>query len=143
MGPLTAMLSALVVTDVGATVTRYKRNGILWAVAGLFFTTAYVFALVLAGLYLATLYGPIVAAAILAGASLAIGLVIVVVMLMLNARDRRIAEERRRRSQAQAGLAIATALTLFRKKPLLSAGLAIGVGTVLGLMRKPGSSDES
>ena len=40
------------------------------------------------------------------------------------------------RSQAQTSLAIATALTLFRKQPLLAAGLAVGLGAALGLMRK-------
>ena len=64
-------------------------------------------------------------------------------MYALNARDKRLAAEKRRRSQAQTTFAIATAMTLFRRKPLLAAGLAVGVGTVLGLLRKPGGGDHA
>ncbi|WP_455270640.1 hypothetical protein [Rhizobium herbae] len=143
MGPLAAMLSALVVTDVGVTVSRYKRNGAMWAIASLFFLTAYVFALVAGAIYLSGLYTPLKATIILAAISVVIGLVVIGIMYALNARDQRIAAEKRRRSQAQTTFAIATALTLFRKQPLLAAGLAVGVGTVLGLMRKSGDRDRS
>ncbi len=141
MGPLAAMLSALVVTDVGVTVSRYKRNGAMWLVASLFFLTAYIFAAVAGAIYLSAVYTPVLATVILGAVSLVIGLVIVGIMYALNARDQRIAADKRRRSQAQTTFAIATALTLFRRKPLLAAGLAVGVGTVLGLMRKPGDKD--
>lgn len=143
MGPLAAMLSALVVTDVGVTVSRYKRNGAMWAVASLFFLTAYIFALVAGAIYLSTLYTPLKATITLAAISIVIGLIIIGIMYALNVRDKRIAAEKRRRSQAQTTFAIATALTLFRKQPLMAAGLAVGVGTVLGLMRKSGDSDRS
>jgi len=143
MGPLAAMLSALVVTDVGVTVSRYKRNGALWFVASLFFLTAYIFALVAGAIYLSAVYTPVQATIILAVVSLVIGLVIIGIMYALNARDQRIAAEKRRRSQAQTTFAIATALTLFRRQPLLAAGLAVGIGTVLGLLRKSGDSDRS
>jgi succinate dehydrogenase/fumarate reductase cytochrome b subunit len=141
MGPLAAMLSALVVTDVGVTVSRYKRNGAMWLVASLFFLTAYVFAAVAAAIYLSGVYTPVLAAIILGAVSAVIGLVIIGIVYALNARDQRIAAEKRRRSQAQTTFAIATALTLFRRQPLLAAGLAVGVGTVLGLMRKTGDKD--
>ncbi|OBZ92509.1 hypothetical protein ADU59_25995 [Pararhizobium polonicum] len=143
MGSLAAMLSALVVTDVGVTVSRYKRNGAMWLVASLFFLTAYIFALVAGAIYLGTVYTPLQATIILAVASLVIGLVVIGIMYGLNARDRRIAADRRRRSQAQTTFAIATALTLFRRQPLLAAGLAVGAGTLLGLMRKSGDRDHS
>ncbi len=143
MGSLAAMLSTLVLTDVGVTVTRYKRNGALWLVASLFFLTAYIFALVAGTIFLSAVYTPLQAAIILAVISVVIGLVVIGIMYALNARDQRIAADRRRRSQAQTTLAIATALTLFRKQPLLAAGLAVGIGTVLGLMRKSDDSDHS
>lgn len=142
MGPLVAMLSALVLTDIGVTVSRIKRNGAMWLLASLFFLTAYVFAVVAAAIYLSAFYTPLTATIILAVISLGIGLVIIGIMYALNARDRRIAADKRRRSQAQTSLAIATALTLFRKQPLLAAGLAVGVGAALGLMRKPGNDRE-
>lgn len=143
MGPLVAMLSGLVVTDVSLTISRYKRNGALWLVASLFFLTAYIFALVAGAIYLSGLYTPLTATLILAGVSLVIGLIVVGIVYALNARDRRIIADKRRRSQAQTSLAIATALTLFRRQPLLAAGLALGVGTALGLMRKPADKDRS
>lgn len=143
MGPLAAMLSALVMTDVGVTVARYRRNGAMWAVAALFLLTAYIFALVAGAIYLSALYTPLKATIILAAISAVIGLIIIGIMFALNAHDRRIAAQKRRRSQAQTTFAIATALTLFRKQPLLAAGLAVGLGTVLGLMRKTGDSDRS
>lgn len=141
MGPLVAMLSGLVVTDVSLTVSRYKRNGAMGLIASLFFLTAYVFALVAGAIYLSEVYTPLIAALILAGVSLFIGLVVIGVLYALDARDRRIVEDKRRRSQAQTSLAIATALTIFRRKPLLAAGLAVGVGTALGLMRKSRDKD--
>ncbi|WP_426226953.1 hypothetical protein [Pararhizobium sp. DWP3-4] len=143
MGPLAAMLSALVVTDVSVTVARYKRNGAMWAVVALSFLTAYIFAMAAGAIYLSALYKPLKATLILAGVSILIGLVIIGIMYALNARDKRLAAEKRRRSQAQTTFAIATALTLFRRQPLLAAGLAVGVGTVLGLMRKSGDRDRS
>ena len=143
MNPLVAMLSGLVVTDVSLTVSRYKRNGVMWLVASLFFLTAYVFALVAGAIYLSAVYTPLTATIILAVVSLLVGLVVIGILLIMDARDRRILEDKRRRSQAQTSLAIATALTLFRRKPLLAAGLAVGVGTALGLMRKSGDRERS
>jgi glucan phosphoethanolaminetransferase (alkaline phosphatase superfamily) len=143
MGPLVAMLSGLVVTDVSLTVSRYKRNGAMWLVASLFFITAYIFALVAGAIYLSTVYTPLKATLILAGISLLIGIIVIGIMYALNARDQRIVAEKKRRSQAQTTFAIATALTLFKRQPLLAAGLAVGLGTVLGLMRKPGNSDHT
>jgi amino acid transporter len=113
----------------------------MWLAASLFFLTAYVFAAVAAAIYLSGVYTPVLAAIILGAVSVVIGLVIIGILYALNARDQRIAAEKRRRSQAQTTFAIATALTLFRRQPLLAAGLAIGVGTVLGLMRKTGDKD--
>jgi hypothetical protein len=143
MGPLAAMLSALVLTDVGVTVSRYKRNGAMWLLASLFFLTAYIFALFAGAIFLSAVYTPLQATIILAVISIVLGLIVIGIIYALNTRDRRIAAEKRRRSQAQTTFAIATALTLFRKQPLLAAGLAVGIGTVLGLMRKSGDSDHS
>lgn len=143
MGPLAAMLSALILTDIGGVISRFKRNGAMWLLASLFFLTAYIFALAAGAIYLSAIYTPLTATIILAALSLLLGLVIIGIMYALDARDQRIAADRRRRSQAQTSLAIATALTLFRKQPLLAAGLAVGLGAVLGLMRKSRDSDHS
>lgn len=142
MSALVATLSALVLTDIGVTISRIKRNGAMWLLAFLFFLTAYIFALVAGAIYLSAFYTPLTATIILAVTSLVLGLAIIGIMYALNARDRRIAADKRRRSQAQTSLVVATALTLFRKQPLLAAGVAVGLGAALGLMRKPGKVRE-
>jgi hypothetical protein len=141
MGPLGALVSALLVSDVGNTVSRYKRNAALSVFAAVFFATAYVCVLVAGALYLSTIYTPVQAAMILAAVSLVIGLIIIGVIYALSARDARIAAERRRRSMAQANLAVAASMTLFRKQPLLAAGLAVGIGALLGFTRKSRHDD--
>lgn len=142
MGPLGALFSTLIVTDVGVTVSRYKRYSLYWAVAGFLFLTAYVFALVAGTLYLATIYTPLIAATVMAAAFLVLGLIVLIALASIRARDRRIAEERRRQSQLQSGLLAATAMTLVRERPLLAAGVAVAFGAVLGLTRKKSDSDD-
>lgn len=137
MGPLAAMLSGLVMSDIGATVTRVKRNGAISAVVLLVLMTSYVFAMVAAALYLSRLYGPLQATCLLAAGTFIIGLVLIGVMAAMNARDKRLAAAKRRNSQAQTSLAVATALTIFRKRPLVAAGSAVAIGTLLSLLRKP------
>ena len=142
MGSLGALLSTLIMTDVGVTVSRYKRYGLYWAVAGFLFLTAYIFALVAGTLYLATVYTPLIAATTMAAAFLVLGLIVLIVLAAIRARDRRIAAERRRQSQLQSGLLAATALSLVRQQPLLAAGVAVALGAFLGLTRKKTGSDD-
>ena len=141
MGSLGALLSTLVMTDVGATVTRYKRNGIYWLIAGFLFLNAYIFAVVAGALYLATLYPPVVAAALVAGAFVVLGIIVLCILASVRARDRRLLLERRRQSQLQSGIIAATALSLVRKQPLLAAGVAVALGAFLGLTRKKGDGE--
>lgn len=142
MGPLGALLSTLIMTDVGVTVSRYKRYSLYWAVAGFLFLTAYVFALVAGTLYLATVYTPLIAATAMAVAFVVLGLIVLIVLATIRARDRRIAEERRRQSQLQSSLLAATALSLVRQQPLLAAGVAVALGAFLGLTRKKSDSED-
>lgn len=141
MGPLGAMLSTLIMTDVGVTVSRYKRYSLYWAVAAFLFLTAYIFALIAGTLYLATVYTPLIAATAMAAAFLVLGLVVLIALAAVRARDRRIMEERRRQSQLQSGLLAATALSLVRERPLVAAGAAVALGAFLGLTRKKTSDD--
>lgn len=136
MGPLASMLSAILLTDIGVTVKRIKRNSLFGAFIAVLALTAYVFALVAGTLYLATIYNGLTAALIMAGGSLFLVLVLVGIMYAMEARDRRIAIERKRKSQLQTNIAVATALTLLRKKPLLAAGLAVGVGAALSFLKR-------
>ncbi len=142
MGSLGALLSTLIMTDVGATVSRYKRNGVYWLIAGFLFLNAYIFAVVAGALYLATLYPPVVAALLVAGAFVLLGIIVLCVLAYVRARDRRLLLERRRQSQLQSGLIAATALSLVRQQPLLAAGVAVALGAFLGLTSKRGAGDD-
>lgn len=142
MGSLGALLSTLIVTDVGAAVSRYKRNGMYWLIAGFLFLNAYIFALVALALYLSTIYPPVIAALVVAAAFVVLGLIVLCILAYIRARDRRIAEEHRRQSQLQSGLLAATALSLVRQQPLLAAGVAVALGAFLGLTRKRSGSDD-
>jgi len=141
MGSLGALLSTLVMTDVGATVTRYKRNGIYWLIAGFLFLNAYIFSVVAVSLKKKTLYPPVVAAALVAGAFVVLGIIVLCILASVRARDRRLLLERRRQSQLQSGIIAATALSLVRKQPLLAAGVAVALGAFLGLTRKKGDGE--
>ncbi|KQV38166.1 MULTISPECIES: hypothetical protein [unclassified Rhizobium] len=142
MGSLGALLSTLIMTDVGVTVSRYKRYGLYWAIAAFLFLTAYIFALVAGTLYLAKVYTPLIAATAMAAAFLVLGLIVLIALAVMRARDRRIAAERRRQSQLQSGLLAATALSLVRQQPLMAAGVAVALGAFLGLTRKKTDSDD-
>lgn len=132
MNLIAALITTLTTAHVGETVSRYKRNGILFAIAGVFFGTAYIFFLAGMGIWLSQKYGAIEAMIFLALAALVMGIAIVIAILIANARDRRITLERRRRSQAQTSLAIAAGLTLFRKNPILATVLTAGAAALLG-----------
>jgi uncharacterized membrane protein len=136
MGSLGALLSAFVLTDIGAMISRLKRNAALSALAGLLFLTGYIFALVAGAIYLSRSFTPLQAVLIIAAAAVVLGLLVIALMSFLRARDERRSRERRRGSQAQTSLALATALSVFQKRPLLAAGFAVGIGAALGLTRK-------
>lgn len=137
MNLLAALITTLTTVHVGETVSRYKRNGILFAVACLLFGTAYVFFLAGMGLWLSQKYGAIEAMIFLALAALVMGVVIIIAIMIANARDRRIIMERRR-SQAQTSLAIAAGLAAFRENPILATVLTAALAALLG--RSAGSS---
>lgn len=132
MNLLATLITMLTTAQVGETVSRYKRNAVLFAVAGLFFGTAYIFFLAGMAVWLSREYGTIEAMIFLALAALALGVIVIIAILIANARDRRIAMERRRRTQAQTSLAVAAGLTLFRRNPILATVLTAGAAALLG-----------
>ncbi|OLP62312.1 hypothetical protein BJF93_23405 [Xaviernesmea oryzae] len=135
MGPLVAFLSSLAATDMSLAVARIKRNAILRAIAGSFFLTAVIFGLIALTIYLSHKLGPIGATLAVGGVFLVFGIITLITMSIMEARDRRIAEERKRKSQVQTNLVMATTMTLFRRKPLMAAGIAMAVGGLLGFTR--------
>jgi uncharacterized membrane protein (UPF0182 family) len=135
MGSLAALLSGVVLSDISGVVARTKRNAILMSIAGVFFLTAYVFLLVAGGIALSNIYGPVPATLIIAGVFIAIAIVMIVIMSSMAAAEKRRAADRRLKSQVKTNVAITTALTVFRRKPLVAAGVAMAVGALLGVTR--------
>lgn len=142
MGPLGAIIASFLVTDIGAAMTRLKRNSIFWAIIGLFGLTTYVFAMVAGTLYLAQppRFTLLEAVLIMGGATLLLCIVLAIIMASLDARDRRIALLRRQKAQLPTNIAVATSMTLLRKKPLMAAGMAVAAGVALSFLKR--SSDD-
>ena len=135
MGPIVAFLSSMAATDMSLALARIKRNAILRGIAGFAFLVALVFGLVALSIYLAQHWGAITATLLLGGVFLVIGIIVLISMSVMEARDRQIAAERKRKSQMQTNLVMATTMTLFRRKPLMAAGIAMAVGGLLGFTR--------
>lgn len=135
MGALAGLLSGLLATNFSVMIARMKRNAVLWAIIGLFLLTTYVLLVTAAALALAASYGPIYATLILAGISFVLVLMVLMVMAIISGRERRMALERRRHSQLQTNVALAGAMTIFQKRPLVAAGVAVAIGGLLGLTR--------
>lgn len=135
MGSLAALLSGVVLTDISTVVARTKRNAIFIAIAGVFFLTAYVFLLVAGTIALSDAYGMIPATLIMGGVFIAIAVVLFIIMSAMASAEKRRAAERRRQSQLKTNVAMTTALTVFRRKPLVAAGVAMAVGALLGVTR--------
>jgi heme/copper-type cytochrome/quinol oxidase subunit 2 len=134
------MLTGVVMSDVSTVVARTKRNAIFLSIAGLCFLTAYVFLLAAGAVYLSQHYGTIPATLIIAGIFITVAVIIIIVMSGMAAAEKRRAAERRRSSQLKTNVAITTALTVFRRKPLVAAGIAMAAGALLGVTR--GRSDD-
>ncbi|KQR69208.1 hypothetical protein ASG25_16465 [Rhizobium sp. Leaf384] len=110
------------------------------SIAGVFFLTAYVFLLVAGTIALSNAYGMIPATLIMGGVFIAIAVVLFIIMSAMASAEKRRAAERRRQSQLKTNVAMTTALTVFRRKPLVAAGVAMAVGALLGVTR--GRSDD-
>ncbi|MHA7776893.1 hypothetical protein [Roseibium sp. M-1] len=124
--------------EVRGVVHRLRRNALLTALAGLCFATAYVAAIVAVGAALAPVYGPAIAALIIAGGMILAGLLFVSVLAFLKHRDRR----RRLRQQAAQRLTIAAALSVL---PQLTKSKGLLVAAALGglaLLASQGLGDE-
>jgi len=131
MAGLAPLLASLVATDVSALVQRTKRNAILYVFALLFVLTAYV-ALVAAGsIYLAGIWGPVVALLAVAGGTLLLALLMYLAVVIGNSAQKKRKREAAATSGGKALMATAalSALPLLMKsKPLMLVGAVIGVG---------------
>jgi len=105
--------------DLRAMYRRARRNAVLTAAAALCFSTAYVAALVAVWAWLAPVFGPAVAAAIIAGVMLVLGLGLLAVVSVLRAREKRRASRRRAAQRLTAAAAISILPQLTKSRSLL------------------------
>jgi hypothetical protein len=117
---LLPIISFLISGSVNRTVARTKRNGIFLAIALVLILTAYVFILVAAAIWLATIYGAAGAALFMAAGALLLGIIVLVIMAIIDAQEQRRARERRMALESVA----AVALGFVRTQPLLTAAVA-------------------
>jgi len=133
---LSSILGILLSGSVSRTVARTKRNSVFIGVGALFILTAYVFGLGAFALWLATIYGQIIAWLIIAGGALALGAIILIVMAGLNAQEAQRAREKRVAMESAAGAAIG----LLRGQPMLA--VAIGGAFLLANLMGSGKNDD-
>lgn len=111
--------------DINGMVRRAKRNAVLSGIAAVCFATAYVAGVVAAGAYLAPIYGPAMAALLIAAIMLGTGLFFVSVLSYLKYRDRK----RKARSQVAKQLTVAAAVSIL---PQLTKNKGLMITAALG-----------
>lgn len=125
-----------VTRDVRGIYRRTKRNAALSGLALMCFVSAYAAALVAAGAHLAPLYGPAMAALIIAASMAMIGGLLLVTVKILKFRERRQLVRRRATQRLGAAAAISILPQITRSKSLLLVaalgGLALMATQVMG-----------
>lgn len=125
------MLASVLASDIGSALRRARRNAFLYALAGLFFLSAYAAAVVAGGLYLASITDPTTAALVIAAAMLFLALMLLAGMALANAIERR----RDRGNGSGKALAAAAAIsmlpTLAKSKGVLGMALLGGVAVLV------------
>lgn len=105
--------------DIRMVYRRAKRNVFLMTVAGVCFATAYVAGLAAVWAYLAPLWGPAEAAALIAAVMAGIGVLIIVVLSIVKFVERRRNSRRRAAQRLSAAAAISILPRLTKSKSLL------------------------
>ncbi len=111
--------------DFNGMVHRAKRNAVLGGIAAVCFATAYVAGVVAAGAFLAPVFGPAMAALLIAVFMAVTGLVFVAVLSFLKHKDRR----RKAHSQAAQRLGLAAAIYVL---PQLTKSKGLMITAALG-----------
>lgn len=136
---LAPILASLAAVDVGHLAHRAKRNAILYALAGLLLLTAYVAAVVAAGIRLAAETGAVEAALLVAAAGILLALALIATVLILNRIDRKRRRGHAASRQLLATAAIALAPALVRSRLLMSLA---AVGGLAFLAFRSAGTDE-
>lgn len=127
--------------DVRGMYRRARRNVALTALAGVCFATAYVAAMVAAGVYLASVYGPVAGALIVAAAMALLGGTIMVAMAIVKHREQRRNARRRAGQRLAAAAAISVLPQLTSSKSLLAVA-ALGGLAFLTLRGQGGEGED-
>ena len=121
-----SLLSGLVAGEFSTWMKRVKQHAVLYAVMVLLGLTAWAFAMIALAAYLAPQFGLFITCLILAGALLAIMLVIYAMMALRDRRRRKRAEQDNARTALYASAAAIALPTVLRSRPLLLLALAAG-----------------
>lgn len=134
MGALGALFTTYAASNVGETVSRYKRNAILYSVAGLLLFAAFIYGMIALTIWLSEMYSPVTATAGIAFAFFVVAVLILLVMMGLKAKDRKLALERRRIAQNRASVALAASNAIFYRNPIIATGIAFGLSSLIGAL---------
>ncbi|KAB1124039.1 hypothetical protein [Neorhizobium galegae] len=135
-------MASLAAMDVAAFTRRLKRNAILYALVLLFLLTAYGLLVAALAVYLAGIWGPLMALLAVAGGALVLALAVYLCVVIANG-----VEQRRKReaaaSNSSKALMMTAALTalplLVKSRPLLLVAVVGGLGFLAA--RTMGNSD--
>jgi hypothetical protein len=137
---LLPLVLSIAASDIEGTIARKKRNGLLYALAGILALSAWFCGLWALGLALVPAVGPVLAPIYVGGALVLTALLLVAVIAILNAMDRRRAKTAAGSTPAiMTALALAAAPTVARSKPLIAAAALAALG--YGAMRLTGASE--
>ncbi len=123
MKVLLGLIGQMAALNAASAVKRAKRTGIMVAISGVLFFTAYIFGLIALAIWLARRHPPEIAVLIIAIGALVLGLIVLVYMAIYNRIEQRKARERRMAIQSS----VAVGLTMLRAQPLLLAGIGISL----------------
>lgn len=139
LNQLAPLLMSLLGSDVGATVRRTGRNAALYAVAALFFLTAY--GALVAGVivYMMQEYSAVAAMVVVGLMALVLAVAVVAVILGLNRQDRQRAKSES--GKAMLRMAAVGLLPVVLRSPVLTSAAVLG-GLAL-LMARPGDGPSS
>lgn len=131
MTRLAPLLASVLATDIGSALRRARRNAVLYALAGLFFLSAYAAALIGGGLYLASRTDPMTAALVIAAGMVALALLLLAGMALANAIERRKQREHGSGKALAAAAAISILPTLAKSKGVLGMALLGGIAVLV------------
>lgn len=131
MKVLLGLIGQMAALNAASAVKRAKRTGIVAAISGVLFFTAYIFGLIALAIWLARRHSPEVAVLMVAVGALVLGIAALVYLAIYNRIEQRKARERRMAIQSS----VAVGMTMLKAQPLLMAG--VGISLLNSFLSKP------